>query len=82
MPDFVNVAAVLVQVDAVDDIFLGVEVWHVHVVPQFPRVHDRKAWRGVSKQGSVSRKEGFCLYNQTYIEFYKKYMIFKSRRLW
>ena len=37
--DFLNVAAVLVQVDAVDDIFLGVEVWHVHVVPQFSSVH-------------------------------------------
>ena len=39
MPDLVNVAAVLVQVDAVDDIFLGVEVWHVYVVPQFSSVH-------------------------------------------
>ena len=39
MPDFVNMAAVLVQVDAVDDIFLGVEVWHVHVVSEFSSVH-------------------------------------------
>ena len=39
VPDFVNVAAVLVQVDAVDDIFLGVEVWHVHVVSEFSSVH-------------------------------------------
>ena len=31
--------------------------------------------RGVSKQGSVSRKEGFCLYNQTYRILQKIYDI-------
>lgn len=40
MPDLVDVSSILVQVDAVDDVFLRMEVGHVHVIPQLSSVHD------------------------------------------
>lgn len=53
MLDFLAESPILVHIDPVDDVFLGVEVWHVHIISEFSPVHDYGVMLPTSNKGDI-----------------------------
>lgn len=53
MLDFLAESPIPVHIDPVDDVFLGVEVWHVHIISEFSPVHDYGVMLPTSNKGDI-----------------------------